>query len=286
MGNKLLALLTLLAILATPLFAEEISPTILSIIPGQGAPGNQVIISGSGFTPDSALFLGIEEIPLQKVSAKQLSFEIPQLPTGNYALYIRQKSGAASKGYSFNVLPLKPQITALSPDAISMCANGAERDISIKGKNFADNARVVLDGAIISGKRSSAEEITFRLPTVQGGVHQIQVRNGDDAVSTAVAMVTANRPEIVSVTQGDDFVNYYELKIEGTNFQSNSTMIVEGRRIQVSSGNGGERDRVIYNGCRNLTYQRYPYDPSVKSFQMLVVNPSGEESAPFTVTAP
>lgn len=287
---RYLAIVLLLIVLSvTNCLAEDenvAAPTVLSIIPGQAAPGSVVVISGSGFTSESTLFLGIDEVPLKTSSARQLSFELPQIPAGNYALYVRQKSGASSRAYSFTVIPVKPAISSISPDSASLCSADADRQVTVRGKNFLDGARILFDGAIIRGSRTSAEEMTFQIPAVPGGIHQVQVKNPEDAASTAIALVITSRPEIRSVTQGDDYVNYYELHIDGINFQQGSALVVNGKKIHGGYPVPGERDRVIYLGCNRLTYQRYPYDPSIKSFQMLVVNPNGEESGSFTVSAP
>jgi len=269
--------LSLILLLLSAAFAEEESappPSVLSIIPGQGSPGSTVVISGAGLNADSTLHLGIEEIPLKLISSRQISFEIPPLPAGNYALYLRQKSGAASKAYSFAVTPLKPSVSAVSPDAVSFCATGSDR------------SRVLFDGAIIKGSRISAEEMTFQAPPVPGGLHQVQVKNSEDSLSPAIALLVASQPEILSVNQGNDYVNYYELNIEGINFQYGSSLIVDGKKIPGGQPSPGERDRLVFKSCSRLTYQRYPYDPSMKSFEMIVVNPNGEESSHFTVSAP
>lgn len=279
-------ILTLLFFSAAFADEENAPPSILSIIPGQGSPGNTVVISGSGLNSENTLFLGIEEIPLKLISARQISFEVPQLPAGNYALYLRQKSGAASKAYSFAIIPLKPSVAAIYPDTVSFCATGSERQITVKGKNFLEEARVLFDGAIIRGSRISGEEMTFQAPPVPGGLHQVQIKNPEEALSPAIALLIASRPEIRSVIQGNDYVNYYELNIEGVNFQQGSTLIVDGKKIQSGQPMPGERDRLVFTSCSKITYQRYPYDPSMKSFQMIVVNPNGEESSSFTVSAP
>jgi len=223
---RYIASLFILLILATsPVLAEDDSitaPSILSIIPGQSPPGNTVVISGSGFNSESSLFLGIDEIPFKIISNRQISFELPQMPAGNYALYIRQKNGTASKAYAFSVTSVKPTVTAISPETLSLCTSAG----------------------------------------------------------------IASQPEIRNVIQGNDYVNYYELTIEGINFQHGSTLIVEGRKIQSGQTYPIDRDRLIFNSCTSLTYQRYPYDPSIKSFQMAIVNPNGEESSQFTVSAP
>jgi hypothetical protein len=283
------SVLFLLILTTAAVFAEDdsgMAPSILSIIPGQAAPGTPVVISGSGFNSANALFLGIDEIPFKTISDRQISFEMPQLPTGNYALYIRQKSGASSKAYSFAVTSVKPSVTALYPDNISLCQSDGDRKIIVKGKNFLEGARLLFDGAIIKGSRISAEEMSFLTPPVPGGLHQVQVRNPEEGLSTAVALLITSKPEIRNVIQGNDYVNYYELNIEGTNFQNGSMLIVEGRKILSGQPNPGDRDRLVYTSCNRLTYQRYPYDPSIKSFQMIIVNPNGEESSTFTVSAP
>lgn len=285
---RLITLLLTTIFLAVPITAvseESQPPAILSIIPGQGASGTAVVISGSGFSQNSTLFLGIDEVPVKAVSANQLRFEIPQIQVGNYALYIRQGEGLSSKAYTFTVVPVKPTLTSLSPDSISFCSGSDERQITIKGKNFLEGAKVLFDGAVIKGSRNSSEEMIFTAPQVPGGLHQIQVRNLEETVSTAAGLLITSRPEILAVTQGSDYVNYYELIIEGENFQQGSSLYVDGKKI-TGQLMPGERDRINFNGCRKLTYQRYPFDPSAKSFQMMVVNPNGEESSRFSVTAP
>lgn len=280
-------LLTTILLAATLAVAadETPPPAILSIIPGQGASGTAVVISGSGFNQESTLFLGIDEVPVKSVTANQLRFEIPPLPVGNYALYIRQGNGASSKAYTFAIVPVKPSLTSLSPDSVSFCSGPDERLITVRGKNFHEGAKILFDGAIIKGNWISSEEMTFTAPQVPGGLHQVQVRNQEETNSTAAGLLISSRPEIHGVTQGNDYVNYYELIIEGENFQQGSSLYVDGKKI---SGQlmPGERDRITFNGCRKLTYQRYPYDPTAKNFQMMVVNPNGEESSRFSVTAP
>jgi IPT/TIG domain-containing protein len=262
------------------------APVILSIIPGQGTPGIRVMISGSGFTPESTVYLGIDEIPSRLLSSKQISFEIPQIAPGNYALYVRQKGGPSGRAYSFAISPVKPVAISISPDTISFCSSGDERQITVRGKNFLEGAQILLDGAAIKGSRVSSEEMLFTAPQIQGGLHQIQIRNPEETISGALGLMVTNRPEVRNVSQGSDYVNYYELAIEGINFQQGSSLIVDGKKIQSGQTYPGDRDRLLYNSCSRMTYYRYPYDPSIKSLQMMVVNPNGEESSVFTVSAP
>jgi hypothetical protein len=261
-------------------------PPIMSIIPGQGAPGTQVVISGAGFTAETILYLGIEEVPVKLLSSRQLSFEIPQIASGNYALYLRQNGGETGKAYAFAVVPVKPVASAVSPDNIASCASGDDRKVTVRGKNFLEAAQIVFDGAMIKSSRFSGEEISFVVPQVPGGLHQVQVKNPEEMLSGALALLVNNRPEIRNVSQGTDYVTYYELEIEGINFQQESVLIVDGRKVHYGSPLASDRDRILYSSCNKLTYQRYPYDSTIKSVKLMVVNPGGEQSSIFTVTAP
>ena len=260
-------------------------PIILSIIPGQGAPGTSVVISGSGLNEQTAAFLGTNEIPTELLSSHQLSFDIPDLPAGNYALYLRQADGVSSKAYSFAVIPVKPVVTSISPESISFCASGDERIVTIRGKNFLEGAQLLFDGTTVRSRLVSSEEMIFTAPPVPGGLHQVQVKNPEETLSGTLGLLIATRPEIQSVSQGTNYVNYYTLNITGMNFMQGSTLVVDGTRLNTTYA-GLNRDMLQYISCTRLAYQRYPYDQSMKSFTLMVVNPSGEESAPLTVSAP
>jgi hypothetical protein len=288
MRHIVMAVIMIMA-LVTSAAAEDESlqpPPILSIIPGQGSPGARVVISGTGFTAETTLYLGIEEVPAKLLSPRQLTFEIPQIASGNYALYLRQRGGETGKAYSFAVVPAKPVVTAVSPDSIAYCASGDDRRVTVRGKNFLEGARIVFDGALLKSSRITDEEMIFTVPPVPGGLHQVQVKNPEETLSGAIALLVNNRPEIRSVSQGADYVTYYVLHIEGINFQQGSQLIVNGKKIHGNYPLPGEHDGLIYKGCNSLDYQRYPYDPSAKSLELMVVNPGGEESGSFTVTAP
>ena len=288
MRHIVIALIMALA-LVTGAVAENDSlqpPPILSIIPGQGSPGARVVISGTGFNAETTLFLGIEEIPVKLLSPRQMSFEIPQIAAGNYALYLRQRGGETGKAYSFAVIPVKPVVTAISPDSLAYCASGDDRRVTVRGKNFLEGAQIVFDGAMMKSSRFADEEMIFTVPPVPGGLHQVQVKNPEETLSGAIALLVNNRPEIRSVSQGADYVNYYELNIEGINFQHGSPLIVDGKKVQSGQPIPESVTGWSLSSCNKLTYQRYPYDFSAKSFNLMVVNPGGEESSGFMVTAP
>lgn len=262
-------------------------PAILSIIPAQAEPGGRVMIYGASFGANASAFLGSIEIPAKVNDSRQLEFIVPQLDAGLYALYIKRDDGVIGRTYNFTVLPLRPVLNDLSPDRISSCAQGREREITALGQNFNDNSLLLFDGGVIKSRVASSDSIVFSVPQVPGGLHQITVRNAPDNASVPVVLTIETKPEINQVTVGNDYVNYYELIIDGRNFQQNSSIYVDGQRIGGrGSHDATERDKVIFIDCTRLIYQRNPYSPVNKDFHIQVMNPGNEGSQVVNVTAP
>ncbi len=260
--------------------------TILSIIPSQAEPGMSVTLYGSGFTGALRTFLGNTEVPSNVIGPRQIIFQIPKLSPGLYALYVRRDDGLTSKVYNFSVIPLKPQIDGLSPDRVMACASGQDREVQIIGSNFTERSQVLFDGAIIKSRILSPEAIAIDVPRIAGGLHNIQVRNPGDALSPVLALLIDAKPEITAVSQGEEFVNYYNLIIEGKNFLSTSVVLVDGKRLSAASPPSNERERIYYQDCGRLVYERHPYDTTPKNFTVQVLNADGQESSTVQVTAP
>lgn len=262
--------------------------TILSIIPAQAEPGARVTLSGGGFGESASVFLGSVEIPARITNAKLAEFNLPlQMEAGLYALYLKRSDGMTGRAYNFTVLQVRPVLSSLQPSLISSCAIGKEREVVARGNSFIDSSMLFFDGAALPGTILSPEAISFTVPNVPGGLHQVQVKNAPENSSVALTLAVETRPEITQVTVGNEHVNYYELNIRGKNFNQNSSIYVDGMQI---GGRGGqdmsEREKLIYIDCMNLIYQRHPYSPVNKDFRLQVVNPGGEGSQVITVTAP
>ncbi|HEY6874327.1 MAG TPA: IPT/TIG domain-containing protein [Geobacteraceae bacterium] len=323
MARRLMTLISLLALIVPQISfgAEAPSPhkatksapadteaekapsiNILSIVPAQGEPGGTVTLYGTGFTRKTAVFLGSMELPAKVSGSKELSFDIPKLDPGLYALFLKREDGSASKPYNFSILPLRPVAVSLSPDTVFACATGHEREVAVSGRNFQEGAQVLFDGAAIKTGFSSPESLTFAAPQVAGGLHQVQVKNPADTVSGVLGLAIDAQPEITGVNRGDEYVNYYNLIIDGRNFQQNSALVimeertleetpsrlaVDVKRITSSSGSSTEREQILFINCNRIVYQRHPYSTIPKNFSIQVVNPGGGgESAVVSVSAP
>lgn len=264
------------------------SPVVLSIIPAQAEAGGKITVFGAGFGDNIRVFLGSMEIPNKTTDGKQIEFFIPgQLQSGLYVLYLKRSDGAFSRPYNFTVLPLRPVLIGLSPDQIDSCARGGDREVTALGQNFNEKTVLLFDGAGIKSKFVSPEAISFIVPQTSGGLHQILVKNSSDSASMPMALAIETRPEISQITTGSEHVNYYELIVDGRNFQQNSTLYVDGQRIGGRGGQEfGERDKLIYLDCTRLIYQRYPYSQVDKNLRIQVVNPGGESSQTMNISAP
>lgn len=260
--------------------------TILSIIPAQAEPGATVTLNGTGFTPETSAFLGSHQVQASETGGKIITLDIPDLAPGAYALYLKREDGATSRPFNFMIQPQRPVAASLSPDTVSSCTTGREREVVITGEHFDGGARVVFDGAAIATRIISSNAVAFLAPQVAGGLHQVQVKNPSDAVSGTLALFIDPKPEILSVSVGADYVSYYELIVNGRNFQQNSTLVVDGNRVRTGLQVAGEREQIIYLGCNQILYQRHPYDPTPKEIRLQVINPSGDESGVFSISAP
>lgn len=261
--------------------------SILSIIPVQAEPQARVMLFGSGFGESATVFLGAPRSRRRSPMVVRPNSTSPQLEPGLYALYLKRSDGNIGRPYNFTVLPLRPVLSGLTPDQINSCAQGREREVTALGRNFTERSQLFFDGAAIRSRFISPGEIVFSVPQVAGGLHHVMVKDTPENASVTQGLTIETRPEITQVTVGTEYVNYYELLVEGRNFNQDSSIYVDGQRIGgPSRQESGERERVIYIDCGHLVYLRFPYSPVNKDFRLQVVSRNGEGSQVVTVTAP
>lgn len=260
-------------------------PSVLSIIPAQAEPGKVVTISGAGFGEKMFVYLGVTEIPAKLTNGRRLEFIVPShMEPGIYVLNLKRGDGFGGRAYNFQILPLRPILTGLSTDSISSCAQGDEREVVANGQNFNEKSMLFFDGSVIRSRLISPESIAFTVPRVQGGLHQILVKNPPDISSVPYAISIDTKPEIEQISIGKENVSSYELIISGRNFMQNSIIYVDG--VRIGGQNPDQREKLIYIDCNNLIYQRSPFSPVSKELRIQVMNQSGEGSQVVNVTAP
>ena len=142
----------------------------------------------------------------------------------------------------------------------------------------------------------SSTSIEAQLPGFQEpGVYGVSVRNQEGATSLPHSLWVNSTPEIDSVEQGADFVNYYEVIIHGKNFLFNSTLVVKepedsalGQTYQqlssVSPKSAASQvsispqgDRLIYVDCQTLIYHRYRTSRA-KDLRLQIFNTDGRKT--------
>lgn len=256
---------------------------VFSIVPSQAEPGSQVTLTLTNVQDGMTLLLGGSEVSWRALDDRRVSFTIdPQTPPGQHSLSVRATNGTA-RSYSFTVVPLKPVAVSISPDRITSCSGGSTREVTVTGRNFGPTSQLLFDGAIIRSRVSPPDTVRFTAPATRGGLHQVAVKN-NDLTTTPLGLVILTAPEITAVTTGNNYVNSYELVLEGDNFQQTSALLVNGSRIDTGGNLKGERLQVI--NCTRMVYLRQPYSSTLNELRLQVVNPDGEASQTVIVAAP
>lgn len=261
--------------------AEKI--TVYSISPTQAEPGTQVVITADGVNERTRVLLGGDEMPSQNPKAGTLTFMIPQHKTaGQYVLSIKGSNGS-QKAYSFKILPLKPELFSLEPAQITSCTAATDPEITVLGRNFTERSQLLLNGMILPSRYVSPESVTFNLPKVSGGLHQVAIKN-DQETATPLGLSVVTSPQISSVSIGQDHVNSYELIIYGNNFQQNSLVMIDG--MPVDSSGTSPSGRLLSIECSKIIYLRRPFSSTTRELRIQVVATDGEASRIATISAP
>jgi len=281
---------------------------VVSLAPTRGAPGTLVEVGGGPFSMATEVFLGEQYVPPLRVAEGSLEFTVPYLTPGNYLLTVQDGTEIAAQNYSFEVMAPTPQISGLDPQNLDVCRPGPEVPLQVAGRNFLAGAVVLIDDVVVPTTVVDDTRLEARLQGLrQPGVYGVKVRNPDGAASLPHSLWVDSIPEIISVEQGAEFVNYYEVVIHGKNFLAGSRLVVREpedstigqawRQFSFAArpdrgGFGGgntiapQRDRLVYVDCRTLIYYRYPNISQEKELELTVINPEGHKTDPYSVSLP
>ncbi|MGE4545174.1 MAG: IPT/TIG domain-containing protein [Pedobacter sp.] len=272
-----------LVLLPGPVLAA--APDMTGIFPAVATPGSTVTIIGGPFEQQVQVVFGDRTLRPAGIAEKQLTFVVPQLAEGDYLLFLQAGEQHSERSLFFRVVLPAPSITSLTPSKIEACTTGEQRQVVLQGRDLHRGVQVLLDGVALAAGQSG-NTLTFTLPEMTPGLHQVQVINPDGKRSVPVSLLVDALPEIQSVSRGEENVNYYELLVSGKNFSYNSTLVVNGRPITPFYPGSLQVDSITFRNCKTLIYKRYPASSQPTQINLQIINPDGKESAVYTLSAP
>ena len=301
---KMTVLSWLVSLILLPLAAQ--GAEITSIYPDVAYVGTPVTIIGGPFGPEVRVELADQQLTPRLINPRQLVFITPQLPVGEYSLYLSEGAQASAQTYSLRIELPPPVISSISPTTLDECAPAEQLRVKLEGKNIEDGAQLLLNGAVIPFVREDDLSYSFMPPPLQAGSYGVQVVNPDGKRSLPHTLWFDNRPEIESVTEGDNFVNTYQVVIRGKNFFHNSVLLVKEypggfsdlpprqRFIPVQGATGFrgmkspriQAENINYQDCHTLIYNRHPPFGQAMRLVFQVGNPDGRQTAPYEVSLP
>lgn len=295
-----------------PFFVMALFPPVLSALeissvsPRNVSAGDSVTVAGGPFTPRTLVLLGNQTIEPTSLSEGRLIFTVPSLEDGEYALQVRDDRQTSPSSFVLRITAPDPRIDSLSPSNIDVCSTQEEREVIVQGRYFQPGATLLLDGKTLSSSRLGPDSLSFTPPPLAAGVYGIQVANPNGSQSVPRSLYISDIPEILNAYMGQEFVNNYELVIEGKNFFFNSTLLVneypvglldqppQQRVIPRQSATSdpdrlaspSQADNLRFVDCGTLVYNRYPYSTQPKQISLKIINPDGKTSSTWDLSVP
>lgn len=290
--------------LLLPLAAAGVE--ISSIYPQAATAGTPVTVIGGPFSRAASIDLGGHAVNARLSGTRQLVFITPELPAGDYSLFVRDGGQASSQTFSLRIELPPPAIQSLVPDNLDECSDAETRQVSLHGEHIQDGAQLLLDGSAIPYQRAGSSALTFTTPSLQAGSYGLQLVNPDGKRSLPHTLWFSSLPEIDSVSAGENFVNSYQIVISGKNFFHSSVLVLNeysgsfsdlpprqriipvqgGEAFRGSQARSSQSESVRYQDCHTLIYHRYPPSGQAQRLVFRVSNPNGQQTAPYEVSLP
>lgn len=265
--------------------ALALAPELTGVFPAVASPGSPVSIIGGPFEQQVRVVFGDLTLQPANITQKRITFSVPELPEGDYLLFLQQGQEKSAHSLFFRVALPAPGIVSLVPSKIEACVTGAQRQVTIQGRDILPGVQVLLDGVALAADRDD-DSLVITLPELTPGMHQVQLVNPNGKYSLPVALLIDALPEIQNVSRGEENVNYYELRISGRNFFHNSTLMVNGQPLTPFYPGSLQVDSLSFLDCNTLIYKRYPPSSQPTQLTLQIVNPDGRESAVYSLSAP
>lgn len=271
-----LFLLASLLLLGSSLPGRALELTAVS--PSTAFPGSSVTLAGGPFTSNVMVLVGDQRVAASDFSPTRLTFSIPRIPAGDYSLALEREGTRVGGPFILHVVQPPPRIRNLDPVAIDTCNSSGSSQVTVSGSNFLTGATLLFDNAALAVNKLGESEIVFTLPVIKSGLHQVQVVNPDTQRSLPHTLIINSIPEIEVVQIGEERTVEYELILRGKNFVHGSRVIVSGADV--------DRDAQSFVDCTTLNYIRRPFIREARELSLQVINPGGDQSNIYHITAP
>lgn len=283
-----LHLFSLLLFLASVLSVS--AQEITAVVPSTAPPGANITLSGGPFVAGDTVLIGDRRVAVA-ITPTRLTFTLPELPAGEYALAVERAGDRTVPTFRLRVIQPLPFIATISPATLDSCTAASERQVTVNGNHFLPGANLLLDNSSIPIDKLTLSEIVFTLPALKPGLHQVQVVNLNDQHSLPHGLFISSTPEVTSVQTGEDRVLDYELILQGKNFFFNSVLTVNGVAVGKTLADNLAPDRSVresmrYVDCNTLIYIRRPFLRQPNELSLQIVNPGGEQSNVYQLTTP
>jgi hypothetical protein len=159
---------------------NETLPQIIGITPTSGAPGERVLVAGSGFRDDDALLFD-SVAGLDVTSTNEQHFvTVPDLPPGNVTISLHDIAGHITMGPGFRVLSaVTPQITSAPAHVFT------SSEFPITGAGFKRSLNFLLGGTLLQQVTIASTFGKLRLPDSIGpGTYSLTITNQNVAPRT------------------------------------------------------------------------------------------------------
>ena len=235
------------------------TPVIQSVSPNEGFIGQQITITGKGFSKSKQISFGDKLVNATYQSNSSLTIKVPDsIATGKYAISATVAGLKASAAELFNVIPFTPPtFTGFSPQTAFIGDT-----ITLQGEHLGSNAEAlrVLFGSI-DATVVSASETAVRVVVpdeIEAASVKIKFGNGDDQLTSANDF-QLKAPVIDSIDVRSGFSGQF-LNIYGKGFRKSykTDQIMFGDKSITANTTQPGNSEIFMTVPRNLAAGKYP----------------------------
>jgi hypothetical protein len=220
---------------ATPLAIKSVSPRDIPV----GSPAVTIVVTGTGFTPNSVIQLSGTNVETTFVSSTEIRATIPasQLQTGTIlklAVVDGTQVVAADTGNNVQVDNPVPTVATLAPS--SVLVGSPTGTITVNGTNFVSGITLAVNGSLRTTTYVSATQLTASLTAddfVSAApllLNAVNPQPGGGASGTIALVVTNPAPTIASVSPSELKAGSpaTTVNVVGTGFIAGTGVLVNG----------------------------------------------------------